>query len=96
MDWVDFYRVMNALLAGAALFWLSWDIKHRAKDMTRRQLYLALSLGALLFVVLEGSLEIVFIGTGIGPRIAFTTAACLWTLIGIWLGRKDDKKDARG
>lgn len=95
MSWDDIFRLINAALAAVALGWLSWDIYTRKYDLSRRSLYLSLALGGLLVAVIEGSLEVVFFGPEPGPRIAVISAACIWAIIGVWIGLRDDKKASR-
>jgi hypothetical protein len=89
MELHEFWRVANCLLASAALIYLVVDFKKVHLELSRRRLYLTLSLMGLLFGVVIGSLENIHQNNPIGFRTAIVTASCAWTLIGLWVTHKD-------
>lgn len=91
MDTIDYFRIGNSVLALVAMIWLVVDLVTRAKFLTSRRLYLTLALIGFMIAVLFGSLEQISQDVRPGFRTAFTAAACIWTLIGLYLGRDDDK-----
>lgn len=90
MSGVDIWRIGNAILATGTLLWLLWDLRRRAKHLPSRALYMVLALAGFLFVAAESSIESIVLQLRPGLRMVLITAAIIWTLIGLWLGRKDD------
>jgi hypothetical protein len=41
--------------------------------------------------VVWGSIEQAVQNAPFGVRAGFTSAACIWTLTGLWIGRRDDE-----
>lgn len=95
MDFIDGVRLFNTALAMTALSWLSIDLVGRVKDLSKRRLYLTLSLMGLLVSVVVGSVEQIIQNAAPGIRSAFTTAACVWALFGLYEGKDDDKDIVR-
>lgn len=88
----DIWRLVNALLALAALIWLMVDLRQIRYTLSRRRLYLTFSLAGLLFAVVEGSIENMIQNNEIGLRTAITTAACVWCLLGLAFTQDEDRK----
>ena len=91
MHLTDIWRILNTLAAVTAVAWLMWDLKVRHHDLTRRSVYLRISLLGFLLSVIIGSVETILSDAPIGFRTAINTAAVVWTLIGLSLGHNDYK-----
>jgi len=89
MEFHEFWRLANCLLAFAALVYLIVDFQQVYLQLTRRRLYLTFSLMGLLLAVVIGSIENIRQHNPIGLRTAFVTASCAWCLIGLWVTHKD-------
>lgn len=89
MEFHDFWRVANCLLALGALTYLVVDFVHVHMQLNRRRIYLTFSLMGLLFSVVVGSIENIRQNNPIGLRTAVVTASCAWCLIGLLVTHKD-------
>ncbi len=87
---MELWLALNSVLAFAALTWILIDWVLRRNRLTLRRTLLPFALASLLFTVGEGSLEIVLLESHVGARIGFATAACVWVMVALWVGRKDD------
>lgn len=91
MDWFVIWRLFNAALAGIALTWCVLDYLKRDSVLTPRRRYLTWSLMMLLFACVWGSVEQIIQDAPFGFRTAIASAACVWTLVGLYVGRRDDE-----
>jgi hypothetical protein len=80
--------LVNAALALAALTWLTLDTARIWHRMSKRRLFLTLSLWGLLLALLEGAAEAV-LGVDLRLWVAIATASCAWCLFGLWASRHD-------
>jgi hypothetical protein len=84
--------LLNMVLALAALVWLIVDTARIWRRMTRRRLYLTLSLAGLLVALLEGAVEAV-LEADLRIWVAVATASCAWCLFGLWVSRHDTRHE---
>jgi hypothetical protein len=89
MDPIDAVRAINALLAAIALVWVIVDFRGRLPTLSQRASYLYLSLMAFLFSAIISSVEQIIVDARPGIRSAVTIAACVWTLIGLKIGKNE-------
>ncbi len=89
MEFHEWWRAANVLLAFAALVYLLIDFKNVYLQLSRRRLYLTFSLMGLLLSVIIGSIESIYQHNPVGFRTALITASCAWCVIGLWVTHKD-------
>jgi hypothetical protein len=86
---VDWWRLANSLVSLTALVWLLVDLRRFHGALSRRRLYLTLSLAGFLLAVTAGGIEASLQGAPVGARTVLVTAASVWCLLGLLASRKD-------
>ena len=89
MDFLDLWRLSNAIVAIAALLYLMLDFRVVRNDLGSRRIYLTFSLAGLLTAVVLGSINNIIRENAISPATPIISASVVWCLIGLWVSRND-------
>lgn len=89
MDFLFWWRLVNAVIALAALLYLMLDLRVVRNDLGNRRLYLTFSLAGLLLAVVFGSINNILRENALSPATPIISASVLWCLIGLWVSRHD-------
>lgn len=91
---VDAWRMTNALLAAIAFLMIARNLVVKWDRRTPRMRLMSQAMLALLFLVVEGSIESIVRDIAPGLRTAFTTAACAWIVFAL-IATEDDYAERR-
>lgn len=89
---IDYLRLFDFVTASIALVWLMLDLRIRSKYIPPSGVYIRISLAALLLGVAAESIENILKGEPVGTFAILSTAASVWMLLGLYLGRNDTKE----
>lgn len=95
MDLMTAWRIFNFVLAAIALLYLALDLRLVRDILTERRLYLTFALMGLLWSVVVGSMESILQDNPVGFRTAFVTAACIWCIYAMHVGRDERQKSTK-
>lgn len=84
MQWYDYMRLTSILLLFAVQWMLALRLKRTWKDTHPIVQDLGLAFGACLFLVMEITIENLWMDNEYGPRILFTLVFALFALRVVW------------
>lgn len=87
----DIWRITNSALAIGAMVWLLIDLGRIYKNISSRRIFLTLALFGFLLTVVVASVEQMVDRIVPGVRTALTSASVIWTYLGLWIGKNDDR-----
>lgn len=90
MNIVQWWRVINALLAFLAFLFLVLDLVDRASGLSKRRLYLTFSLAGLLLAITIGNVQAAIGNFPLTFSAPIVSASCLWCIFGLWVSRHDE------